>query len=240
MTVAAVILVPDPAVAVTDADGLPAIRRIVQSAWAGGALPIVVVSQPGPQSAEIGQALEGLPATFIQPEDIPPGARWFGRGMSEARSQVHEISAALLWPCRFAWIDPETVTSLIEAHGPSPDAIVRASFRGEPGFPILVPLALGPRFDAEAELHAYQLVEKLASEVELRVLELGDPGIVSDVATPRPDLAAYEGPPEPASGPPAEWNAELAEPCREARYAPNLARRRRRRRDRRNGRSPVD
>jgi len=210
MTVAAVILVPDPGVALADADGLPAIRRIVQSAWAGGALPIVVVSHPGPAAAGVGEALEGLPATFIQPEGLPPGARWFGRGMAEARARIRETTAAVLWPCRFAWIDPETVTSLIEAHGPEPEAIVRASFRGEAGFPILVPAALGPRFDDEADRHAYQLVEALALEVEYRPLELGDPGIVSDVGVSRPNLAPYQGPPEPASGPPAEWNAELA------------------------------
>jgi CTP:molybdopterin cytidylyltransferase MocA len=211
MTVGAIVLVPDPSVAVRDADGLPAIRRVVQSAWAGGALPIVVVSHPGAQAAGVGEALEGLPATFLQPEAVPPGAGWFGSGLAAARSQVRETGAALLWPVRYAWIDPETVTSLIEAHGAATGSIVRASFHGQAGFPILVPAELQSRFAAERALHAHQLVEALASEgLDLRVLELGDPGIVTDVETPRSQLAPYQGPPEPASGPPAEWNAELA------------------------------
>ena len=211
MTVGAIVLVPDPTAALRDADGLPAIRRVVQSAWAGGALPIVVVSHPGAQAAGVGEALEGLPATFLQPEDVPPGAGWFGSGLAAARSRVRETGAALLWPVRYAWIDPETITSLIEAHGAAAASIVRASFHGQPGFPILVPAELQSRFAAERTLHAYQLVEALASEgTDLRVLELGDPGIVTDVETPRSELPPYQGPPEPASGPPAEWNAELA------------------------------
>jgi CTP:molybdopterin cytidylyltransferase MocA len=211
MTVAAVVVVPDPLVALADADGLPAIRRVVQSAWAGGAMPIVVVSNPGPVDAAVGEALEGLPATFVQPEDIPPGARWFGRGMAAARTQVRETTAAMLWPCRYAWIDPETVTSLIEAHGPNGGSIVRASFHGQAGFPILVPLELAGRFDAEATLHAFELVNALAVEgAESRLVELGDPGIVTDMGTPRSQLAPYQGPPEPSSGPPPEWNSELA------------------------------
>ena len=53
MTVAAIVLVPDTAVALADADGDPAIRRIVHAAWSGGALPIVIVTDdPDPRLAE--------------------------------------------------------------------------------------------------------------------------------------------------------------------------------------------
>jgi CTP:molybdopterin cytidylyltransferase MocA len=211
MTVAAVILVPDPAAALADAEGVAGIRRVVQAAWAGGALPITVVSHPGEEAAAVGREIEGLPASFLQPEDVAPGARWFGHGVSESVARVAEATAALLWPCRFAWVDPETVTSLIEAHGVDPDAIIRAAFGGKPGFPILVPAALQARFDAEGTLHGYQLVEALLAEgTPGRVLELGDPGIVNDIATPRAEMPAYQGPPEPAGGPPPEWNAALA------------------------------
>ena len=39
MTVAAVILYRDPSGALADAAGRPAVRRAVESAWAGGATP---------------------------------------------------------------------------------------------------------------------------------------------------------------------------------------------------------
>ena len=211
MTVAAVILIPDPAAALADADGVSAIRRVVQAAWAGGALPIVTVSRPGDEAGRVRDEIAGLPASLLQPADLPPGARWFGHGLSEASTRVTETTAALLWPCRYAWVDPETVTSLIEAHGASPDAIVRPAFSGEPGFPMLVPIGLRGRFDAETALHAYELVAALLEEgLPGRILELGDPGITHDMATPRAGLPGYQGPPEPASGSPAEWNADLA------------------------------
>jgi CTP:molybdopterin cytidylyltransferase MocA len=211
LTVAAVILVPDPAAALADADGVPAIRRVVQAAWAGGALPIVAVSNPGDEGARVGTELAGLPASLLQPADLPPGARWFGRGLTEAWSQVTETTAGLLWPCRYTWVDPETVTSLIEAHGAWPDAIVRPAFSGEPGFPILVPTGLRERFDAETALHAYELVSALLEEgIPGRMLELGDPGITHDASTARASLPDYQGPSDPAAGPPPEWNADLA------------------------------
>jgi CTP:molybdopterin cytidylyltransferase MocA len=204
MTVAAVILVPDPATALSEAEGVAAIRRVVQSAWAGGAMPVVAVSNESPEAASVGVALEGLPASFLQP-NAPAGARWFGAGMSHARTRVRETTAALLWPCRFAWIDPETITSLIEASGAAPDSIVRAAYQGLAGFPIVVPATLAARFDAEPKLHAYELVESLASDgAEFRLLELGDPGIVNDISVPRAELPLYQGPLQPAAGMPPE------------------------------------
>jgi hypothetical protein len=54
-------------------------------------------------------------------------------------------------------------------------------------------------------------VEALIAEgAPHRALDLGDPGIVFDLATPRAELPGYQGPPEPAGGPPPEWNAALA------------------------------
>jgi CTP:molybdopterin cytidylyltransferase MocA len=210
MTVAAVILVPDPPVALADVEGSPLIRRVVQAAWSGGALPVVVVSHATEAGAALRPALDGLPATLVLPEDVPPGAGWLGAGLAGAVALVSETEAALLWPCRFGWLDPETVTSLIEAHGADRSSIVRPAFRGEAGFPILVPASHRGRFESERQLHAYQLVERLASEgAAMRMVELGDPGITTDVSTPRSELPLYQGPPEPAAGPAPEWNAEL-------------------------------
>ncbi len=180
-------------------------------------MPIVVVSHPGPVGEGLAAAVEGLPASLIQPADVPPGAGWFGEGLRAARERVRETEAALLWPVRFAWVDPETVTSLIEAHGGHPDAIVRAEFDHQPGFPILVPRSHQGRFAEERVLHGYQLLEALvtAGEPERR-LELGDPGIVMDVSTPRDALPPYQGPPKPPDGPAPEWNAELGARAQES------------------------
>ena len=201
MTVAAVILVPDNGLALVDADGEPAIRRIVQSAWSGGAIPIVIVGRgldesPGPTDG-IRVAIADLQATLSEPgADEPQGIAWFAHGLGSALAAVSDTTAALLWPVRYCWVDPETATSLIEAHGDHPETILRPSYRGEPGFPILVPIGVGDQLAAQSGLHAPDAIEALAAAgVPLETMELGDPGIAVDSATPRSALAAYQGPP---------------------------------------------
>jgi CTP:molybdopterin cytidylyltransferase MocA len=210
MTVAAVVLVPDQAAALADADGEPAIRRLAHVAWSGGALPIVIVTSDA--GGPLADSVADLPVTLVRPDaGISPGFGWFIAGMWAAVSGVTETTAALLWPFRYVWVDPETVTSLVEAHGVTPDAIVQPAFAGQPGFPVLLPAALLERMAGHGTLHGPDAVAALIAEgVPSRVLELGDPGIVTDVATPRSGLAPYQGPPQPVSGPGPEWNAELA------------------------------
>ena len=210
MTVAAIVLVPDTAVALSDADGDPAIRRVVHAAWSGGAMPIVVVTDD--TDARLVDAVAEPGVTIARPgPDEPRGVAWFVHGLRAASSAVAESTAGLLWPVRCAWVDPETVTSLVEAHGSTPDPIVRPAFSGQVGFPILVPIAFAERLLARLDLHGFQAVEALVADgAAYRALELGDPGIVFDLATPRADLPGYQGPPEPAGATPPEWNAALA------------------------------
>jgi CTP:molybdopterin cytidylyltransferase MocA len=210
MTVAAVILVPEPPAALAPADGEPALRRLAQAAWSGGALPTVVVASD--VSEELRQAIADLAVILAGPTpDEPRGIAWFVRGMRTAVATVAETSAALLWPFKFVWVDPETVTSLIEAHGVTPDAIVRPAYGGRPGFPILIPASLGDRLAALSGQHGEEAVATLvAGGVPLRQIELGDPGIVHDLTTPRNELPRYQGPREPAGGTPPEWNSTLA------------------------------
>ena len=210
MTVAAVVLVPELPAALADADGEPALRRIAQTAWSGGALPTVAVT---PQvTGELQAAVSDLAVKLVSPTpDEPHGIAWFVRGMRTAGAAVAEVSGALLWPFKFVWVDPETVTSLIEAHGAAPEAIVRPAYRDRLGFPILLPVALADRLAALSGQHGEEAVATLvAAGVPLRTIELGDPGIVHDMGTSRDALPGYQGPPEPAGGPPPDWNSALA------------------------------
>lgn len=209
MTVAAIVLVPDVAAAVADADGEPAIRRVAHAAWSGGALPTIVVTAE--LAGPLTEALAGSAVTFCRPPETgSPGIAWFVAGAKAAVSAVAETTAGLLWPFRYAWVDPETVTSLVEAHGLDPEAIVRPAYAGEAGFPVLVPAALLPRLESKAGLHGPEAVAAVIAEgAAVRTLELGDPGIVHDLSTPRSSLPGYQGPPQPAAGSPPEWNAEL-------------------------------
>jgi CTP:molybdopterin cytidylyltransferase MocA len=210
MTVAAVILVPEPSAALAPADGEPILRRVTQVAWSGGALPTVVVAPEIPDA--MGLLLAELDVSSVTPtSDEPRGIAWFVRGLRTAVAAVSETSAALLWPFKYVWVDPETVTSLVEAHGANPEAIVRPAYGGRPGFPILIPAALVDRLAALSGRNGEEAVQTLvAAGVPLRQIELGDPGIVLDMATPRGELPPYQGPPEPAGGPPPDWNSALA------------------------------
>ena len=47
-------------------------------------------------------------------------ARWSAAPTSPG-PRSHDTDAVLLWPARMTWVGPETITSLIEAHGTAPD-----------------------------------------------------------------------------------------------------------------------
>lgn len=223
MTVAAVVLAATPESALADADGLPRIRRIADAAWAGGAIPIVVVSFD-PDGA-VGRALAGAPVTLAEPAPREAGpVGQMSRGLELAARLVTETDAALLWPARFGWVGPETVTSLIEAHGTTPSAVVRPAYRGEPGWPALVPASLldALRSVSPERMPADVLADVVASAgAELQTIDLGDPGTVVDGDTARTDLPPYEGPPEPASDHVHEWGAAVADLPDEAPPAPS-------------------
>jgi CTP:molybdopterin cytidylyltransferase MocA len=109
------------------------------------------------------------------------------------------------------WVGPETITSLIEAHGAYPTAVLRPAWRGEPGWPVLVPLTHRPRLAAiSPERMPPDVIDDLVAVAPSRTLEVGDPGVILDVSTAPGDLPAYEGPPEPLAAHTHEWGADVA------------------------------
>lgn len=213
MTVAAVILAASPESALADVEGQARVRRIADAAWSGGALPIVVVSFD-PDGA-VAAALAGASVTLAEPVPKPAGspAAQMARGLEVAAATVRDVDAALLWPARMVWVGPETVTSLIEAHGIERSKLLRPSYEGEAGWPVLLPrerasiLASVPPGRMPDEIVA----DLVAAGVPSRSIELGDPGVIHDASVPRSDLPAYSGPLEPAAPHSHEWGAALAD-----------------------------
>lgn len=210
MTVAAVILATEPDIALREVGGVANARRLADTAWAGGALPIVIVAAD-PDGA-VAVALAGSPVLLAVPA-APEGGpiAQICRGFDAARGEVDGTDAALLWPARMGWVDAETVTSLIEAHGADREAVLRPSFRGVAGWPALVPSVhletlrgLGPALAADAA------VEALLAAAGGRLVEVGDPGTTHDLDTPSAALPRFEGPPEPASAHHHEWGSPAA------------------------------
>jgi CTP:molybdopterin cytidylyltransferase MocA len=210
MTVAAVILSATGEGALADTLGQPRVRRLVDIAWSGGALPVVVMS-PDVDGAVLA-ALAGSEATYGVPAPPEGGpVAQMVKGAEMAMEEVSETTAFLIWPARMVWVGPETVTSLIEAHGTDLGTVLRPAWHGEPGWPVLVPnTALGALRAVGADRMPPFVVEDLVAAVPSRILEVGDPGVQLDADTAFADLPDYEGPPEPPAGHTHEWGDDVA------------------------------
>jgi hypothetical protein len=210
MTVAAVILCATTDGALTDTLGQPRVRRLVDLAWSGGALPVMVIA-PDPDGA-VAATLIGTEAVYgspAPPENGPVGQMI--RGAELAIAEVHDTTAALIWPARMVWVGPETITSLIEAHGPDPTTVLLPGWQAEPGWPVLVPIAyLGTLRSIAPERMPLDVIHELVAAVPARVIDMGDPGVIHDADTAPADLPAYEGPPDPPAGRTHEWGADVA------------------------------
>ena len=212
MTVAAIILATPAGSALELLEGLPRVRRLVDVAWSGGAVPIVVVA-PDPDGL-IAAALAGAPVTLAAPSSATVGpVGQIIRGMDVAMAEVTQTDAVLIWPVRLSWVDPETVTTLIELHGRARNDILRPTFDGEPGWPALLPTAhLAAMRGLLGDPMPDELLRDLAlAGVPARHYDLGDPGTTFDGATPREQLPPYTGPPEPSSGGSHEWGSAAAD-----------------------------
>jgi CTP:molybdopterin cytidylyltransferase MocA len=226
VTVAAVIIAAPSESGLVAVEGVPRVRRLADAAWSGGALPIVVVADD-PDGA-VAAALAGTPVVLAEPAPAARGpAALMARGMEVATAHVHDTGGAIVWPVRMVWAGPETVTSLIEAHGLDRGALIRPTYRGEPGWPVLLPLSAAPllmEVGADGGPDA-AIAALLAAGLPERLLELGDPGTVLDASVDRGALPAYEGPPGPPDGTARDWGAAVADEADDAPLAgPPLAR----------------
>jgi CTP:molybdopterin cytidylyltransferase MocA len=210
VTVAAVILSATAEGAIADTLGQPRVRRLTDLAWSGGAIPIIVVSADpdGAVKAALAgsEAVHGTPAP---PEAGPAGQ--MNRGAELAMDEVRDTSAVLLWPARMTWVGPETITSLIEAHGTDRGSMLRPAWHGEPGWPVLLPTGHLDSLRAVApDRMPPSVIDDLVAAIPNRVVEVGDPGVTHDADTAPADLPAYEGPPDPPAGHTHEWGADVA------------------------------
>jgi len=213
VTVAAVILAASPESAVADVEGQARVRRIADAAWSGGALPIVVVSFD-PEGA-VAASLAGASVTLAEPMPKPQGspAAQMHRGVEVASGLVRDVDAAFIWPASMVWVSPETVTSMIEAHGVDRGTLLRPGFDGEAGWPVLIPTrhAAALASVAPERMPDEIIADLVAGGVLTRTLDLGDPGATHDASTPRDQLPEYTGPTEPAARHTHEWGAALAD-----------------------------
>jgi hypothetical protein len=135
MTVAALILA-DPQ-SMTAGAPSPALTRLIEAAWSGGAHPILI--------AGITEEYNFAPLAH-QTE-----AQNHAAAGAEALARVGGTSAILLLPIAHAGVDPETITALIAAHGSNGTKALCAAFNGSPGPIKLTPLPLVEEREAAPE-----------------------------------------------------------------------------------------
>ena len=211
MTVAAVILAASTERAVADVLGRPLVRRLAELAWSGGAVPVVVVAPE--QGGVVANSLAGSSAILAEPAPIEHGPiGQISRGIQVARSTVTETTAAFIWPAGYVWVDPETITSLIQAHGLDPATLLRPAWDGEPGWPVLLPISLVAdlAWVPATAMPDEALAILVRRGVPQRLIALGDPGATLDVETPHDELPVYQGPQEPLA-PVPEWGSAAAD-----------------------------
>ncbi len=218
MTVAAVILAASPAAALADAEGTPAVRRIADAAWAGGAMPVVVVSHD--DAGAIAAALATAEVTLLEPAPADAGpAGQLIRGIRGAMELVAATTGALVWPVRLAWADAETVTTLLEAHGEYPNDVLVPGHGDRFGWPALLPVGA---LDALATIAPSRMPDEVIDDLTAggdllpgflgrRVIETGDPGTTHDIGVPRDQLPPFDGPPRPDDSIEREWGAPAAD-----------------------------
>ena len=209
MTVGVVILAATAEGALADTLGQPRVRRLADLAWSGGALPIIVVA-PDPDGT-VAAALLGSEAVHGSPAPFESGsAGQMARGMELAMAEVRGTTAVLLWPARMTWVGPETVTSLIEAHGLDVETMLRPAWQGDPGWPVLLPTGrLAALRAVPMDRTPSEVITDLMAATPSRIVEVGDPGVIHDVDTAREALPAYEGPSDPPGGQTHEWGADV-------------------------------
>jgi hypothetical protein len=89
--------------------------------------------------------------------------------------------------------------------------MLRPAWHGDPGWPVLLPVAhLAALRAVPPDRMSPDVIEDLAAVVGSRLVEVGDPGVIFDVETAPADLPLYEGPPDPPAGHTHEWGADVA------------------------------
>lgn len=133
-----------PKALVRDAAGVPWIARAVAALRAGGCDDVVVVLGA---SADTARALVPADARIV----IASGwAAGLSRSLAAGLDAASSADAAVVVPVDTPELVPAAVARVRAAASTAPrDALVRATYRGEPGHPVLIGAAHWPRMRAQ-------------------------------------------------------------------------------------------
>jgi CTP:molybdopterin cytidylyltransferase MocA len=176
MHVVAAIFAAQPATALAEIDGVPAVRHLALLARDAGVSRVLVVSFDPDGAVEA--AIEGV-ATIVDPAppDRGPVAQLI-RGVDAAVATDPATSAVLLWPARSTNVTADTVRALLAAHDEDAEAVIRPGPDDATGFPALFPVRHRGAFDAIGpdRMPGEVLGHFADSGVPTRILAAGEAG----------------------------------------------------------------
>ena len=162
-----------------DLAGKPMVRRVVETALASKARPVLVVT--GHMAAEVGAALAGLDVGLVPNPDYATGLA------SSLRAGIRAVPAdcdgALILLGDMPGINAEHVDWLVEAFAEASDAVVVPVHEGRQGNPVIWPRrSFSELLQLEGDAGAKRLIT--ARRDEVREVELRTTGIFADIDTP--------------------------------------------------------
>jgi molybdenum cofactor cytidylyltransferase len=162
-----------------DIDGTPMVRRVVETALASKARPVLVVT--GHMAAEVAAALAGLDVTLVPNPDYATGlASSLKTGI---RAVPGDCDGALILLGDMPGIAAEHADRLVDAFGEAPATIVVPVHEGRQGNPVIWPRSFfSELLQLEGDAGAKRLIAVHRDDV--REVELGTMGIFADVDTP--------------------------------------------------------
>jgi molybdenum cofactor cytidylyltransferase len=162
-----------------DIGGMPMVRRVVETALASRARPVLVVT--GHQRTEVAAALPGLDVALIANPDYATGLA------SSLKAGIRSIPAgcagALILLGDMPRLGAEHIDRLVEAFGAAPDSIVVPVHEGRQGNPVLWPRYYFPELlQLEGDAGAKRLI--VANPERVQEIEMSSAAIFADVDTP--------------------------------------------------------
>lgn len=168
---------------VAPVDGVPMIRRTVQTAVESDAEPVIVVV--GHDSLRVSESYADLDVITVLSSHWSEGmARSLAAGLGEVPPQ-HDGALVMLGD--MPYVRSATLNALIAAFDPATHDAVQPLHRGKPGNPVLLGRALFERVQKlTGDRGARALLESLGDR--LLQIEVGDEGVLRDLDTAE-DLA---------------------------------------------------
>jgi molybdenum cofactor cytidylyltransferase len=173
---------------VADIGGMPMVRRVVETALASTARPVMVMT--GHMAAEVAAALSGLDVTLVANPDYATGlASSLKVGI---RAVPDACDGALVLLGDMPLITAEHLGALVDAFGVAPERIVVPVHEGRQGNPVIWPRRhFAELLQLEGDAGAKRLIG--AHRQDVREVELATDGIFADIDTPEELARMREG-----------------------------------------------